>query len=389
MQVERGVPLKVTTRETVHVVWGERTLHSRQHLALKLSDTRQIQATLLNSVGWKREPLYATRMPPPESELANVRRKLGNASFSELLADLTAVSKTKDATSQRADAVERMAALFQLHPEALREALRSLKKPLEREEAELLIAALAMSKTPEAQRALSEVANDSALPAGLRQGAVVRLGLQQNPTEATLRSLGDLASGPDAKVRDGALLALGAAARHAADGENSGVAQRYVREIERSARTATGLEQRTLMLSALGNTASLDVLSTVRTALADPDPNVRSSAVSALRLMPGAEVDELIASTLARDPDAGVRRSAADSCGVRPIQGALLAGLVTSLKQEKDAYVRLGVVAALAQIARTSSEVRALLSAVAKDDSAPEVRAAAERAINPNSARER
>ncbi len=380
-----GVVGRAAMVETVTVALGEMSVETKSHVTLELASASRIEVVPLTPKGWTRERLFATRDPSPEERLESLRRQLGAATFADLLTDLVALRKTQASASQRWDVIDRLAALFQLRPDALRDALSAMKGPLGREDAELMLAALAHTKTPDSQAALGTLAADSAVEAGLRRSAVVRLGLDEAPTEGTLDALDRLSkNADDAGLRETALLALGGAARQAADAESTtGVAQKTIRALERDLGAAGSVERRTLLLSALGNTGSPDVLSTLRTQLSDADPRIRSAAINALRLIPGPEVEALLSAAVARDPDALVRRSAVDTLGGRPLTATTLDALLTALRSDADGMVRLGVVGAIAGQVGSSPVVRAALDAAGTHDPDVEVRKAAARALNP------
>lgn len=389
MELARGIVRKVELRESVVAPLEDVTVQTESHLTLQLVETQRVQATPFAPDGWKREPLYATHRASPERRLARLRRVLGNATFTDLWKDLVALKARSPDDKQLSDVIERLAAMFELHPESLRDLLRAVRSGAGGDETQLALAALAGAENPEAQAALGDLAGDSRLEPHVRRGAIMRLALGSAPTEDTLDSLRRLSdSGEDAGLRDTALLALGGAARHASDSTSTQDAARSaIRELQRGAADAKDVQRRTLLLSALGNTASPDVLETLRAYLADPDPQVRAAATNALRLIPGAEVDALLADIVLRDAEPLVRRSAAEALGRRSLDARLLGVLSTSLRSDNDVLVRLSVVDVLAAGARTLPGVRELLTWASVNDAEATVRDAARRALDPKAAK--
>lgn len=125
-------------------------------------------------------------------------------------------------------------------------------------------------------------------------------------------------------------------------------------------------------------------MGTLRRYLADPDPNVRSAAVKALRLIPGTEVDALLAQVIARDAEAPVRRAGVDALRSRNVDAGMLEVLAKCLRGDPEPHVRLGVVGVLTGAATSSPQARELLSWASTHDADTSVREAAARALNPN-----
>jgi hypothetical protein len=131
------------------------------------------------------------------------------------------------------------------------------------------------------------------------------------------------------------------------------------------------------MLLVLGNAGSPEALPAVRRHLSAPEAAVRGAAVSALRWLPGAEVDAALCRALTADADAGVRRAAAGALELRPMTAAALAAHAAALRKDASAGVRLAVLRNL-RAARAFPEAAACLKEAAARDPVPDVRAAAE-----------
>jgi len=211
----------------------------------------------------------------------------------------------------------------------------------------MVIDALAASGTPAAQDALCSLARDGRLPRHIRAEAVSSLGLVRGPTVATMTEVGELIRTREPDLAAPALFLAGTVARagrvdhpvHAAAIEKIVIAE--------SAR-ARGTDELLDALAALGNLGSVGVLPRLRTALASGDSRVRAAAARALRLVPDAEADRLLVTTLRRDHDPTVRAAAIFAAGFRKLD-PLVGALSDTAQSDPTDYVRAGAVTLLAR----------------------------------------
>jgi hypothetical protein len=211
----------------------------------------------------------------------------------------------------------------------------------------VIIDALAVAGTPASQDALCALARDSRLPVHVRAETVASLGLVRHPTAPTMTVVGELIRTRDQDLLPPALFLAGTVARA---GRTEHPAQSVALEravLAESARART-TDEVLEALAALGNLGSNAVLPRLRTALAAEDPRVRAAATRALRLVPDAEADHLIAVTLRRDRDATVRAAALFAAGFRKLDPLSDALTETAQKDPVD-YVRSGAVTLLAR----------------------------------------
>jgi len=111
---------------------------------------------------------------------------------------------------------------------------------------------------------------------------------------------------------------------------------------------ARGTDDQLDGLAALGNLGSATVLPRLRAAVAAGDPRVRAAAVRALRLVPDAEADRLLATTLRRDPDSTVRAAALFAAGFRKPE-PLADALGEAARSDPAEFVRSGAVKLLSR----------------------------------------
>lgn len=308
-----------------------------------------------------------------ESRAALDRQEVGGATFPELVAQLrSAPDKHGEAAVQR-----RLRALFSLEPSEAAGAAELLAGgSLATSGKKTLIAALTSSGSAEAQAVVVDYLASARDPE-LRQQALGSLGLSPTPTPATLAALAKIADSPaDPLDRSTALLALGNAAKRAADEEA------VTSLLERLAR-ATTPEEQTICLRALGNTGDPRALPALTAALGSPSSDVRAAAVSSLRLIEDDAVDPLLGQTLLEDADEGVRAAAAFAATFRPLAAVLpLADEV--LRTDEASRVRMAVVEMLSRRRAEDPACDELLAWAQANDADQGVREAAGRALQPD-----
>jgi HEAT repeat protein len=202
----------------------------------------------------------------------------------------------------------------------------------------LVADALAAAGTPAAQDALCGLARDRQLPRQVRVEAVASLGLVRRPIPRLMAEVGELIRGGDPDLFAPTLFLAGTVAR-AGRAEHPG--------------PAAAIEKIVLAAAALGNLGSASVLPRLRTAVTAGDPRVRAAATRALRLVPDAEADQLLAATLRRDRDPTVRAAALFAAGFRDLD-PLADALADAARNDPVEYVRAGAVTLLAREPQTA-----------------------------------
>lgn len=319
----------------------------------------------------------------PETQadpMTHYRQALGGAQFADIVSTLRSLPKEEPARSKaRAQAVYQLHALFKLDPEAAKGAVPVLRSGLESTAASPIIGGLSAASTPEAVRALAETVTDTRLPVDMRTDAVAALGVAEHPTSEGVDALRKVWRGESSPLRETAALGLGNAAMNRAKTDASG-AEEMVGELKRAYYAAASDEERSLVLRALGNTRSLSAMSVLLEALGAQSAELRGSAVFALRNMDSPIADEAVVRVLMADPHPDVRSSAVVACSYRPIS-AVLDGLRRALQVERLVGVRMDIVQLLARFRLDSAAVDPILAAAAAGDSSAEVRNAASQAL--------
>jgi hypothetical protein len=221
----------------------------------------------------------------------------------------------------------------------------------------MIIDALAAAGTPAAQDALFALAREGHLPAHVRAEAVASLGLVRRPTEPTMTEVGELIRARDQDLRAPALFLAGTVAR-AGRAEHPAQAAAIERIVLAEAARARGTDDQLDALAALGNLGSAAVLPRLRAAMTAPDPRIRAAATRALRLVPDAEADRLLAATLRKDADSTVRAAAVFAAGFRKLE-PLVDALAEAAQGDPAEFVRAGAATLLARRAGSSTRVAA------------------------------
>lgn len=311
------------------------------------------------------------------------RQVLGGRRFEDMLKDLHSLPTTeKERDDARSLALERLRALFKLEPaEALKvpDALRSGLDPIA---SSPLIGALSAASTPEALQALSHSIDDSSLQPIVRTDAIAALGVADTPNREGVDTLRRYSRDANPLFRDTATLALGNASMQMHDDDARG-ADALLNELVNAYRTASTPEQQALVLRALGNTRSEQVLPVVQEALRSSSVLVREAAVVALRNIPHPSVDQLLAERLTADPAPEVRKSAVFAAGFRPL-APFLPTFQRLLQVDPAEAVRAEAVNLLGANRATLPLVIPLLTWTSQNDRSPDIRNSALSFLQPN-----
>lgn len=288
------------------------------------------------------------------------------ASREERIDDLLAAV----AAGREGDALPaRLEALLRRDDDAVRAALAFIRGD---KATKMIVDALAAAGTPTAQDALCALARDVHLPAHVRAEAVSSLGLVRRPTAPTMTAIGDLIRAHDPALVAPALFLAGSVAR-AGRTDHPAQAAAIERIVLAETARAHGADETLEALAALGNLGSAAVLPRLRPAVAASNPRIRAAATRALRLVPDAEADELLVTTLRRDHDPTVRAAAIFAAGFRKLD-PLVDALADTAQSDPIEYVRAGAVTLLARNRQISPRVGRALANVASNDPKPDLR---------------
>jgi HEAT repeat protein len=273
----------------------------------------------------------------------------------------------------------RMAALFRVDPGAPREAEEAiLHGDADTNAKKRLLGALGSAGTPEAQRALGSILDDTEAPRTMRRDAAVALGLSKQPSEEVELTLEKAMHAPDKDVAETATLALGNTI-HTMNTEQSGETADAVEALIDLLQKAMTDGEKTLYLQALGNTGDLRALAAIEPYLTHAEASLRAVATSSLRFMSGSEVDALIIAAMA-DKDPAVRAAAVGTISSRPVAG-LVAALDKLLRGESEVTIRMAIVNAMNIKRKEAPAIDESLAWAAEEDPSSSVRALAKQVL--------
>jgi hypothetical protein len=229
-------------------------------------------------------------------------------------------------------------------------------------EAKLLLSALGDSGTPAAKRELVELLGSGRLDNGLRLHAARSLVAEGPPTQVVIEKLRELKNDPQIGLQ--AHYGLGSAAQAAAEAGNAELASELNRELLADVRASKNQAELVRGLRALGNAGHPDSTSELAAQLDSESPAVRRAAAAALRFVPGARADELLASVLQKDAEPQVRYEAAVSIGFRKPTMTLLEALKSAALRDAIGKVRLTAAEVLTGRAWPKDQVSPIMQAL-------------------------
>ncbi len=332
------------------------------HLTMTLEGTRQDLALLGRYEQELGDLVVAgttgTADDGESSRIADARL-VGGATATELLAD--ARRATDDAAAIAAG--DKLAARLRLTPEDAA-SVAAMAKTLPVREGNVALGALGGAATKEATKALGQLVVDAKATPALRANAATQLAFATGSNAVEAReALSQGLSDPSREVRDSSALALGNVARELGDADGD-----TVQDLLRRYGAARDDEERAMLLHALGNSGSADILPVVRLALGSESEAVREAAAQALRFLPVGEADAVLGRVLGQEPSQTVVVSAIDAIGFRIVE-MHAKGLDRAIGADTSGRVR-GAVAEIVQRALStrkdtlSAEARAILQAL-------------------------
>lgn len=303
-------------------------------------------------------------------------RLLNGHTTEEILA--AAFSKNSDAAS-----ADRLTALFRQRPEAASAAIARLMKEGPKRS---VTNAMGASSSHSAVTALDGLAHNAAAEEDLRVDAILAFVEMQHPTTEAMHAITDLTNNPSQSIRNAARMISGALSR-AGRIEHPTQADAVDASLIAIYRDAHGTPERVEMLGALGNSVGPAVVPVVEEALHDMQNPVRSAAARALRLAPGSDVDQLLATVITSDTESAVRADAVFATRFRHPLSALLAdALMRAANSDTAKFVRSDAIAVLSQNPTASVRIPDALQQIAEHDSDPGIRQQAKKAMESLSA---
>lgn len=292
------------------------------------------------------------------------------------LAQLTrALAETpREQGGQRARDMVALKNLFRESPAAVADVRGQILRGAPRAMAKPTLGALGASGSPQAQRALADIASSGKVELDQRTDALIHLGLSPTPTLDTISSTEKLAQSQEPEIRDAARLALGSQTKSLLEAGKSEEATEPLRHLFEAYQNAQTPEEKALILRALGNSGARAVLPLAQSAAFSPSMELRSAAAIAVRQIDDPRADALL-DQLLRDGDPEVRLAAVMALGSRALPPHVPA-LTKTLTEDESMTVRRRVIDLLHR-QLPAPEAALLLAQVAQNDASPELRALA------------
>jgi HEAT repeat protein len=341
-------------------------------LALRLVrasvDTTGLQA--MNDE-WSRQRKVGIASPPgqddPRSKEAMQREAdegtLKKAALADLERDLAATPA--GASLARSNQMARFQADFRLHPEDTQKAVRYVRSA-SIADGQAITGALGGAATPEALKALADIADSRGTPPEVRVNAIAALAINPTPSAASVQALKSMSTDSDPDIRAASTLGMGGAVRMLG-GTDPATSDAAVAALVAGFNAAQSPQEKILYLRALGNTGDPRLLPLAEQAMGDALVDVRIAAASSVRFVAVDVADQILTRAMQTDADAAVRSQAIATVeGYRKLPGYLgIFGVV--LRTEPDALVRRAVIHALNAVG-ANGEATALLRYAAEND---------------------
>lgn len=313
---EDGWPTKVTFEEHKVASMGEKmpVATTDAKLDLALTGTRA-DGSLLGLYERESEGLVAASAfgTMDEAEAARIAdgRLVGDATADSILAEARSAQDDQAMIA----AGDKLSARLRLTPGDA-DRMATLAKTLPAREANAVVGALGGASTPESTKALGRLVNDPKGPPAIRANAATQLAFAKGANALEARdALSQGSNDASREVRESSTLALGNVARELGDADGETVHD-LVAKYER----ARDDEERAMLLEAMGNSGSAEILPVVRTALASENESLREAAAHALRFLPLGDADAVLARVLGSEPSSTVIVAAVDSIGFRVVE---------------------------------------------------------------------
>ncbi|MEM6755089.1 MAG: HEAT repeat domain-containing protein, partial [Cyanobacteria bacterium P01_C01_bin.38] len=306
------------------------------------------------------------------------RQELGDATLESLLADLKQAEASSDENQNNTPLYLKLKALVYLQPETS----QTLGKLLVTADAQsltmqILSGALSAVGNSQAQTALVNTINARSQDWDAMYVLIPSLGSINNPNDEAEDILNKLAfNSQDERIASTAQLALGTVAYNltqTAPNRTNKIVKQFVQKLSRE----KSEQQIIQYLLVLGNTGSANAFDTIISYRKAPQPKIRSAAISALRLIDGKQVDNVITKILTEDADDSVRLEAATILGYREINSETFKIQKQAFTSEKSVTVRLALLKNLWEAREHFPEVVNLVKQAAQNDTSTEVKEAA------------
>ena len=345
-------------------------LNASEVASLKSLYSAREKATLATSLYIK---------PSPEKAEASIHiRELGEATLESLLAELKKAESSPDPNFDSTALYLKFKSLIYLHPESCETLGRVLSRAGAKSLAmRLLPKALSTIGHPQAQAALVKAIEAHSEDMNTLFALINPLATVTEPTEEAEEVLRKMAfDSKDPDIRAMTQLALGAQARRIASfspERADKIADRFLEELKRS----SSPEMTKQLLLALGNAGSSRALSEISKLATSSLPDLRATALHALRFIDSPQAERLLMDAVRSDLDGSVRVAAANALGYRKMTEASFKTQKEIFLKDANVNVRLKVLDNLRKTQQAFPEVRRLIKKAASEDPSEDVRKAA------------
>lgn len=266
-----------------------------------------------------------------------------------------------------------MTAILRTQPQALPKAQAAVRTRPASQMA--LLDAMGAAGTAQTLTALAQLAEDRKLPENVRQAAAYALLRTPLPNPASVDRM--MSWLKDGVLRPYALSGLGTFSRKLREEGVTEASTRAAEALVPLLQDPAWQTWRVEVLRGIANSGYGKALPKVRPLLADKEDSIRAAAVDAIRLMPNAEVDGLLAAHLGPDEKMIVRMAALDAAGLRTPTRVLIDAVGGAAAKAPDVHGRIRALKLLQSWLPQHPELRTIVDKVARDDSREEVRQAA------------
>lgn len=303
------------------------------------------------------------------------RQKLGTATLASLRAELAVAEKSKRSKSDQTELYQKLKALVFLQPQSCQKLVRDLAgKPLDSLSFKMVTGALAAIASPIAQDAIVSLIKARQKEPETVVQLIPVLGMLEEPTLASENVIKELAyQNSNDDIATTAQLALSIMARTLSY-DDQGRAYEIMEEFMGRHGNPQGVDDIHKLLLVLGNAAMEKYLPRLLTYADDPDGEIRSDAVFALRFYPAEKVDSVLIRAVTSDRDATTRREAASALGYMDANDKIVAALIGVYGAEKIPDIRLDALESLWKWEKSYPEVRRLIRHAAESDESEDLR---------------
>jgi hypothetical protein len=312
-------------------------------------------------------------------------QRIGDYTFDSALKELREAAAERELAKQgklahavselRTRAFSAMVGILRLRPETLPQvsALITKAEPV----ASMLADALASAGTPAAQAVLVELLGGKEATKRQAASSLVRV---ESPTEASERAVRELCS--DTRYLEFCVYGMGTYARKLRSAGQTARSEALGKTlIDRLVAAAPGVDQR-VALRGIANSGDRAAFAAVAPLLTNEAPAVRTAAVDAIRLMPGADVEKVLIERLEHDASTGVRLGVVGAAMARPYSEALSAAVERAASKDQNSGVRNQCVRALSKWLPDTPRLRPVIAKIAESDGNEAVKAAALAALS-------